>query len=565
MNSPPSDPSIVALAPANRPWFRELNRYHWFVLAVCTLGWTFDCLDQQLFNLARQPAVTDLLRVAPGNPQVDKYGGYATSILLIGWAVGGVFFGILGDRWGRARTMVWTILAYSLFTGLSGLAQSYWQFVLCRFMTGLGVGGQFAVGVALVAETMPDRARPYALGLLQAVASMGNVAAALIALAFSGLEQNGVVASSWRWIFAVGALPAMLAVVVMLRLKEPAAWQRATSSAEGRRAAGSLSELFGNPFWRRRAIVGLLLASSGVVGLWGIGFFSIDLNRTIFRNRAEQRERDAGEAGQDRSLVCWLLESSQNFDTLCEPIRPQEFLGLEPCDDDPRVLLATATKLHQLGTPISHAAVLAQVEQPSAETAKRLAAYLNEDPPAEFSYDAHAERIAARTKRINGEANWWGGITSMLFNIGAFFGIYSFSLVTARIGRRPTFALAFLCAMISTACVFLFMKTTTDVLWMVPIMGFFQLSLFGGYAIYFPELFPTRLRSTGTSFCYNIARLASAGGPVVLGLLTAEVFSRANGFDEPMRYAGLAMCSVFLLGLLVLPFAPETKGQPLPE
>jgi len=137
--------------------------------------------------------------------------------------------------------------------------------------------------------------------------------------------------------------------------------------------------------------------------------------------------------------------------------------------------------------------------------------------------------------------------------------------VTARIGRRPTFALAFLCAMISTACVFLFMKTTTDVLWMVPIMGFFQLSLFGGYAIYFPELFPTRLRSTGTSFCYNIARLASAGGPVVLGLLTAEVFSRANGFDEPMRYAGLAMCSVFLLGLLVLPFAPETKGQPLPE
>jgi hypothetical protein len=88
------------------------------------------------------------------------------------------------------------------------------------------------------------------------------------------------------------------------------------------------------------------------------------------------------------------------------------------------------------------------------------------------------------------------------------------------------------------------------------------LSLFGGYAIYFPELFPTHLRSTGISFCYNVGRLVAAVGPSVLGLLTSEVFA---GKDEPMRYAGVAMCSVFLLGLLALPFAPETKGRPLPE
>jgi hypothetical protein len=94
------------------------------------------------------------------------------------------------------------------------------------------------------------------------------------------------------------------------------------------------------------------------------------------------------------------------------------------------------------------------------------------------------------------------------------------------------------------------------------LMGFCQLSLFGGYAIYFPELFPTHLRSTGTSFCYNVGRLVAAVGPWTLGMLTSEVFADK---PEPMRYAGVTMCSIFLLGLLVLPFAPETKGRPLPD
>jgi hypothetical protein len=110
----------------------------------------------------------------------------------------------------------------------------------------------------------------------------------------------------------------------------------------------------------------------------------------------------------------------------------------------------------------------------------------------------------------------------------------------------------------------LFFQSKGDVFWLIPIMGFCQLSLFGGYAIYFPELFPTRLRSTGTSFCYNGARFVAAAGPAVLGLLTTRVYA---GFPEPepFRYAGVTMCAVFLIGLLVLPFAPETRGQPLPE
>ena len=100
---------------------------------------------------------------------------------------------------------------------------------------------------------------------------------------------------------------------------------------------------------------------------------------------------------------------------------------------------------------------------------------------------------------------------------------------------------------------------------MIPLMVFCQLALFGGYAIYFPELFPTRLRSTGTSFCYNVGRFVAAVGPFTLGLLTSQVFTTARGYVEPMRYAGVTMCAVFLLGLIALPFLPETKGQQLPE
>jgi hypothetical protein len=157
---------------------------------------------------------------------------------------------------------------------------------------------------------------------------------------------------------------------------------------------------------------------------------------------------------------------------------------------------------------------------------------------------------------------FWAGMTSLMMNVGAFFGIYAFSYVTHFLGRKRTFALSFVLALVSTAFTFWFFRSTADVFWMIPIMGFCQLALFGGYAIYFPELFPTRLRSTGTSFCYNGARFVAAAGPTTLGLLTNRVYS---GYAEPMRYAGVTMCAIFLLGLMVLPFAPETKGQPLPE
>jgi MFS family permease len=252
------------------PWYRELNRYQWSVLVIASLGWMFDTMDQQLFNLARRPAIVDLLKVLPNDPlgasRVAEYAGYSTMIFMIGWACGGIFFGILGDRVGRVKTMVITILMYAAFTGLSVFSTNVWDFSFYRFLTGLGVGGQFSVGVALVAETVSNRARPYALSWLQALSTVGNMLAALIGILLGQIEATGMISSGWRVMFTVGALPALLLIPFLRRLKEPEAWRLARTENNGSQL-GSVKELFMEPRWRKNAVVGLLLALSGVVGL----------------------------------------------------------------------------------------------------------------------------------------------------------------------------------------------------------------------------------------------------------------------------------------------------------
>jgi MFS family permease len=442
----------VADAPAesSQPWHKTLTRAHWFVLIVASLGWLFDTMDQQLFTLARRPAVAELLTVggvAPNPNVVAEYAGYATMIFMMGWAAGGIFFGVLGDRVGRVKTMILTILAYSVFTGLSAFSVGIWDFALYRFLTGLGVGGQFAVGVALVAETLPDRARPYALGWLQAASTWGNMLAAMIGISLGTLEAAGTVDSAWRAMFVIGVLPALLAIPIFGRLQEPERWQRVAQAGQQR---GSFTELFSDPRWRRHALVGGALAFAGVVGLWGIGFFAVDLFRVVLD----------------------------------------------------------------------------------------------------------------RTDMSEGAKTTWTGVISLLQNLGGFAGIYAFTHLTQRVGRRKAFAVAYVLALVATAFTFWNLRDFSDIFWMIPIMGFCQLALFGGFSIYLPELFPTRLRSTGTSFCYNVGRFVAALGPLALGLLTSRVYA---GTDEPMRYAGVTMSLVFLVGLMVLPFAPETHRQPLPD
>jgi MFS family permease len=509
----------------NRPWYTLLNKYHWFVLVVAALGWLFDCLDQQLFILARPQAMTELLdpqafessQVPPAILSIRKlqpdvstperrrfwnstFGDISTSVFIAGWATGGLIFGMLGDRIGRARTMLITILMYSMCTGLSALSISVYDFAIYRFLTGLGVGGEFAVGVALVAEVMPTRARPSALTFLQALSAFGNISAALINWQLGLVEGEGLPTSPWRIMFLIGALPALLALVIRRRLKEPEKWQAASHDGV-KRQLGSYGELFGDPKLRRHALLGLALACSGVIGLWAVGFYTPDLIRLV----------------QTKPLT--------------ESVYVREIAAAKAAGDTARV--AQLEEIHAFWK-----------EGKEAETPERLA-----EVKKKIDYEVKSTLTTNQS------------MTSIAINVGAFFGMYSFGIVAQRIGRKPTFAIALAAAFLTTIYVFYTLQELWQIFVLVPIMGFCQLSLFGGYAMYFPELFPTRLRSTGTSFCYNVGRFVAAFGPLVkIGLNYAF-----SGFDEPLRYAGMTMCAVFLIGFVVLPFLPETRGKPLPE
>jgi MFS family permease len=459
MNSAPSALSAPPHAPA---WWRELNGYHWFVFAMASLAWLFDCLDQQLFLLARGSAMKALL---PPGSDLKQFGAYATTIFVAGWATGGLIFGAVGDRIGRARTLTLTVLLYSLCTGLSAFSKGWIDFAFYRFITGLGVGGVFGLAVALVADGLPERARPGALGMLQALSAVGNITAGLISLGLGRIEGTSFKAGdAWKYMFLIGAVPAFLCVFLQWRLKEPEKWLQARQRGRETGAQfGSYSSLFGEVRWRQPALVGMLLCVAGVVGLWGVGFFSPELVGDVI----------------ERSLRSQGVEAS----------------------------------------------------------------------------------------RIPGQKTMWTGVNMITQNLGAFFGMLLFTRAAQRFGRKPAFAVAFVAAFCATVGYFRLFNGKGDI-WMSAVMGGCQLALFAGFAIYLPELFPLRLRSTGTSFCYNVGRFIAASGPFTLGQLQAWLAKGATTSEaklEAFRNACTYLSGVFLLGLLALLFLPETKGRPLPE
>jgi MFS family permease len=300
---------------------------------------------------------------------------------------------------------------------------------------------------------------------------VGNVTAGLIAV-YVGWSQVAAIqggakptADFWKYLFWVGAAPAFLCVFIQIRLKEPEKWRKARE--EGRKTGakfGSYASLFGEARWRKPALLGMVLCVAGVVGLWGVGFFSPEL----------------------------------------------------------------------VGDVIG----------------KQLRA---ENVPAD---------------QVPGKRLMWTGITMIMQNIGAFLGMMTFTKLAHHYGRKPIFALAFIAAFVSTATTFKYLNQPWHIFTLIPLMGFCQLGLFAGFAIYLPELFPTRLRSTGTSFCYNVGRFIAASGPFTMGILQARLAAGAVTAEAKLgafRDACVWVSGVFLLGLVVLLFLPETKGRPMPE
>lgn len=420
--------------------------YHWLVVIIAAAGWLFDCMDQRLFVLARESALKDLLGGAVSDPGVVKtYIGYATTSMILGWATGGIIFGILSDRVGRVKTMIMTLLTYSIFTGLSGVAHSWIDFTIYRFLVGLGVGGMFGAATTLVAESVPGGFRPLALGVLQVLSAMGNMIGSLVSLGIQPGDEAALLGfSGWRMLFFIGILPSILIVPIVFFLREPEPWLelKKHAAAGETHKVGSPIELFSNPRWRRNTIVGLFLGLAGMVGLWGVGFFSPELVSTALK-------------GEEQSVI---------------------------------------------------------------------------------------DTVRA-----------WGTFTQ---DIGSFLGMLTFTLVASFLSRRLAFLGAFVLSFLATVFVFQSLNSATDAYWMLPLMGFAQLALFAGYSIYFPELFPTKLRGVGVGFCYNTVRYLAAPAPILLGYLSTLM---------SFRTAATIMASIYILGAIALIWAPETKDKPLPE
>jgi MFS family permease len=423
-------------------WFAGVTGYQWLVLLVAWLGWVFDAMDATIYALVMHPALTELLR-PQSHGQVSQdligyYGGIIFSIFLVGWAVGGVVFGLMADRFGRTRTLIVTVLIYALFTGMAALSGTWWQLGLYRFLTALGIGGEWAAGAALVAEVWPEDKRTKAAGLLQSAWAVGFFLAALINL----LLRN----SGWRPIFVVGIAPALVALLVRLWVKEPDRWLRARPSGPGSGSpgVGKLIELFSAQHIRS-TLIGSGLAFVAVFGLWGATNWTPILVRSL-----------------------------------------PELRGYAPA---------------------------------------RVTSYV--------SY------------------------ATMMLNAGALVGYLVFSPLADRFGRRVAFGFMCLGSLIVLPLIFLVPRAYGQVLTLLPLLGFFNNGIFSGFPIYLPELYPTRIRATGAGFCFNIGRVLASTGPVLTGLLV--------GWLGTYGRAASSIAVVYVLGLLLLPFARETRGQPLPE
>jgi len=435
-------------------WYQGLGVGPWMVLAVASAGWVFDVYEGQLFTIFKTPMFTEL---AGGDPtSVEWQGNLGFAVFLLGGAAGGLFFGILGDRFGRVRIMAVTILVYSIFSSLTAFARSEFQVQLLRFLVALGTGGEWALAAALVAETFPARARARASGIFHASSVIGTGLASLTGMVLIG-------PGAWRLGFLIGLAPALLVLWIRSSLREPDRWIAAREVAETAsstpdsstrvpdspihppgQAFGDLRELFGRGPWRSRAFLGLGLATVGLATFWGIFAWSPELVGLILGDRV--------------------------------PKAQQQALGSR--------------------------------------------AYL--------------------------VMNFTGGLL----------GLLAFAPLASWRGRRFAFAIYHVGAAVSAPVAFMAATSFAQALWLLPVMAFFVLGMHAGYAIYFPELFPTRLRATGSSVCFNVGRVLGAVILLVRGSL---------GSALGLRWAVVVLSGLFWIGLLILIFAPETHGRELPE
>jgi MFS family permease len=433
----------------------KLSRYQWTVLAAAWLGWGFDVFDGLLFNYVAPNAVPTLLGLPLGTPDARSatlyWTGLLTSLFLVGWAVGGVIFGPISDRFGRRRTLMITMVLYAIGTAACAFVTDIWQLTACRLIASLGIGGEWAAGAAMVAEVVDDEYRVEAGALLYTAAPFGLFLATGVNALVAGNLMMDHPETSWRFILLFGLLPAAIAFLVRMFVKEPDRWVASARSGVQPR----IRALFNPVFWPRTRSA-LLMTFVALLTWWSCNAFIPVVSATL-------GQAAAAAAGLDKAASSALIEH-------------------------------------------------------------------------------------------------WKTIATTSFNLGGLIGTLLTIPVAKRYGRRPMFAVYFGVAAISLMATFGLDIPDETRLYLYFFIGLSVFGVFGSFAYYLPELFPTRLRATGSGFCYNIGRVVAAAGPYVVGAVAAA----GAGAPAVILNALFAVAFVPLAGLLFIPWVVETRGQTLP-
>ncbi|HEY2403507.1 MAG TPA: MFS transporter [Steroidobacteraceae bacterium] len=265
--------------------FLGFSGYHWLAIAAAWAGWGFDMFDAVLFNFVAPNCVPTLLGLAPGSAAAHSatvfWTGLISSILLVGWAAGGVLFGWVADRIGRKRAMLATVALYTVGTALCAAATNIWQLIAFRALASLGIGGEWGIGAALVAEAVPENKRVEAGVILQTSSPLGLVMASGVNYLIAGVWFAGVPQTSWRYVFLAGLAPVVLAVFIRIFLRESTHW----SAAAAQQRPPSPRELFA-PGIRALTISGAGVAVTAVVCWWACNAFIPLLGSTLASEQA---------------------------------------------------------------------------------------------------------------------------------------------------------------------------------------------------------------------------------------------------------------------------------------
>jgi len=495
----------------------QTNFGKYMALTAALLGWLFDGLEMGLFPLTARSALLDLGVEVNDMP---RWLGVITAFFLVGAATGGVLFGWLGDRLGRVKAMILSVLTYAVFSGLCGFATSPTQIGILRFIAALGMGGEWSLGVALINEIWPGKSRAFLAGLIGAAANVGYLIIALVGGAVianvqhvrefflqSGLSESWVdylVTSEnkgWRLLMMFGAAPALITLFIRMFVPESHRWEQ-------ERDKGATAH------WANRDLLAVLVgacAACGIIVLWAL--------------------EDLPVALQIGGTVVGLAIVTSGY----------LFPVIQYLRRAPEVVSSTNPRRGTLSLMLIAACLSGVALLGTWGTVQQM-------PP--WSGSLHAAPSDAAS-----QVQIWSAV-------GAILGTILAALIADYLGRRITYFLLCLGSLVIVNVVFRVTDTfDNQLLLLIFLAGAITASFYGWLPLYLPELFPTRVRATGQGFGFNFGRVIAAIGVLQLGNLKA-LFT-PYGWSQGEIFSVLAY--IYVAGMILIWFAPETKGKPLPE